>query len=62
MYEILNRTWEGCETLDYADTLEKAIEIAEKWYDDMGGNWNLFTSEESVEVWKGKEYVYRAGD
>lgn len=59
MYEILNRTWEGCETLDYADTLEKAIEIADRWYEDLGGN--LATPEESVEVWKGKEYVYCAG-
>lgn len=59
MYEIISRTWEGCETLDTADTLEKAIEIADKWFVDLEGH--LFTSEESIEVWKGKEYVYEAG-
>jgi hypothetical protein len=59
MYEILNRTCEGCETLDTADTLEKAIEIADKWYIDLGGD--LATSEESVEVWKGRDFMYMAG-
>ena len=59
MYEILMRDWEGCETLDTADTLEKAIEIADRWYVECEGD--LFTSEESIEVWKGKEYVYMAG-
>jgi hypothetical protein len=58
MFEIGFNTWEEFDTMETADTLEKAIEIAERLYKEMNGD--EFTDEESIEVWEGTVFRYMA--
>lgn len=58
MFEIIERNWNGCEKLGTAKTLENAIEIAEKMFNEENGI--LFSEEESIEVWNGGRCVYMA--
>ena len=58
MFEIGFNTWEGFDTMETAETLEKAIEIAERLYKEMNGD--EFTDEESIDVVKGNDFLYTA--
>jgi hypothetical protein len=58
MFTIGLQTWEGFDAWETAETLEKAIAIAEKLYKEEDGD--KFTSEESIEVWCKSERVYTA--
>lgn len=56
MYQIIERYWNGCETVGTAETLEEAIKMAEAQC-KIG---EPLTEEESVEVWCGYKFCYMA--